>query len=278
MARPRPVPAAAAVTAAAALLALPVLAATPASAAPAAPASLTVVHGVRGLVADVRMDGRLVLSGFAPERVTDALSLTPGQHHVQAWPSGVAADTPPVVDQVFSVTPGEQATAAIGLSAAGTPVVTVYDDRELLPTPGATALAVRGLAKAAPVQVVAGDRTVATALAPTQQDVAQVAPGTYPVQVRTADQPTPLVPPQDVPVSAGRATVLYLVGSQSDATLGWVAQTVLPAAQTSAPLRVDTGVGPLPDEGGSLPRPAVMAVVLLLAAGGAAAGRRLTRA
>ena len=52
------------------------------------------------------------------------------------------------------------------------------------------------------------------------------------------------MPSQDVPVAAGRAVVLYLVGSQEDSTLGWVAQTIRPAA-AAAPTRVDTGVGPL---------------------------------
>ncbi len=228
--------------------ALPLLTAAPASAA-AGDATLTVVHGVRGLVADVRLDDALVLSGFAPERVTDPLTITSGSHHLQAWPSGAAAGSTPVVDQVITLTPGEVATAAIGIGPGGAPTITVFDDGALLADGAGTALVVRGLADAAPMKVVAGDRTVTDSLTTTQQKVEQVAPGTYPVTVSPADGGAALVPSQDVPLVAGRAVVLYLIGSQSDSTLGWVAQTVRPAAAL-APRRVDTGVGPVPVAGG----------------------------
>jgi hypothetical protein len=220
------------------------------TAAPAAakePASLTVVHGVRGLVADVRMDGELVLSGFAPERVTDALEVPAGRHRLQAWPSGSDQDADPVVDQVVTLEAGQQATAAVGLDAEGGAKITLYDDGELLPDEGDTALVVRGLAQAGPVRVVAGERTLAPELTSSAEAVTKVEPGTYEVSAESADGAT-LVAPQEVPVAAGRAVVLYLVGSQSDDTLGWVAQTVRPAASGS-PTRIDTGSGPLPGDG-----------------------------
>ena len=240
------------------LLALALAPAAPAAAQQAEDAKLTVVHGVRGLVADVRMDGALVLSGFAPERVTEALAVPPGTHRVQAWRTGQPADTPPLVDQEITVQAGQDLTAGIGLDAGGVPRITLFDDDTLLPDSGSTALAVRGLAAADPVRVVAGDRTIATELNPGQQQVQQLPAGTYPVSVVPADGSDPAIPAQDVPVVAGRAVVLYLIGSQSDATLGWVAQTVLPNG--AAPTRVDTGVGPLP-EGEAAGLPAGLAVL-----------------
>lgn len=256
-------------------LAFPVLSAAPASAA-GTDATLTVVHGVRGLVADVRLDGGLVLSGFAPERVTDPLTISPGTHHLQAWPTGAATSTTPIVDQEITITPGEHATAGIGLDTNGKPLVTVFDDGALLADSGSTALVVRGLAATGPVRVTAGDRTIADALTATQQAVQQVPPGTYPVTAVPAGGGDPLVPSQDIPLTAGRAVVLYLIGSQADATLGWVAQTVQPTA-TTAPLRVDTGVGPVPVAGATGTTALVLGVPLgLLAA--LALRRRLQRA
>ena len=80
-----------------------------------------------------------MLSGFAPERVTDPLTLPAGTHRVQAWPSGSdPATTPAVVDQTITVTAGERASAAIGLGADGKAVITVFDDAALLPTSGST--------------------------------------------------------------------------------------------------------------------------------------------
>ena len=230
-------------------LALPLVGAAPASAA-GTDATLTVVHGVRGLVADVSLDGVLVLSGFAPERVTDPLTIAAGVHHLQAWPSGASQTGEAVIDQQITLAPGQKATAGIGIGADNKPVVTVFDDGSLLTDSGSTALAVRGLANAAPMRVTAGDRTVSESLTATKQDVLQVTPGTYPVAIAPAAGGAAVVPAQDVPLVAGRAVVLYLIGSQADNTLGWVAQTIRPAS-SAAPLRVDTGVGPVPVAGGT---------------------------
>lgn len=226
-----------------AFLLMPAVLAPAASAEPGG-AVLTVVHGVRGLVADVRIDGARVLSGFAVERITDPLPLAAGSHHLQVWTTGAAPTGKPVLDTTIKVTAGEQATAALGVAPGGRPTVTVYDDKTLLPTPGSTALAVRGLADAPNVEVLANARTLAQALRPGGQGLLQVSAGTYSVSAAGVGSGV-IVPPQDVPVATGRAVVLYLIGSQSQGTLGWVAQTVRPTS-AAAPKRISTGVGPLP--------------------------------
>ncbi len=260
-----------------AALALPLVALPGAAqAAPVAAKSdgqtvLTVVHGVRGLVADVRLDGKLVLKGFAPERVTDPLTLPAGEHRVQAWRSG-ASGGDPVLDATIDLPAGGQVTAGIGLDANGKPFVKVYDDRALLREAGSTALAVRGLADAEDVDVTADGREVARGLDAKQEESTEVRPGTYEVSAVDGGDSGRLVPPQDVPVAAGRAVVLYLIGSQEDDTLGWVAQTVRPSA-AAAPSRVDTGVGPLPQDGA--PRGGLVA--LLLVPAGLLLARRAAR-
>ena len=259
--------------------------ATPASAAPvpatraaatAEPAVISIVHGVRGLVADVRLDGRLVLSGFAPERITDPLQIPAGRHRVQIWPTGADKDSTPLLDEILDARSGQQATAAVGLDAQGEPALTVYDDAALLSKRGSTALVVRGLAETSAVRVDADDSTIADSLTASQEEVKTVEPGTYKVSAKAASGGDELVPAQDVPVAAGRAVVLYLIGSEEDSTLGWVAQTVRPSV-TGAPLRVDTGVGPIPEQG---PSPALLLLVPagLAVAVGARARRRPARA
>lgn len=235
----------------------------PAASAEPGGAVVTVVHGVRGLVADVRIDGARVLSGFAVERITDPLPLAAGSHHLQVWPTGAEPPTgKPVLDTTIKVTTGEQATAALGVGPGGRPTVTVYDDKTLLPTPGSTALAVRGLAEAPNVEVLANARTLAQALRPGGQGLLQVPAGTYSVSAAGVGGGV-IVPPQDVPVATGRAVVLYLIGSQSQGTLGWVAQTVRPTS-AAAPKRISTGVGPLPSPPSRTPT--VLLIVPLAAA------------
>ncbi len=247
------------------LLALSAGALSPAPASAASTdATLTVVHGVRGLVADVGLDGQQVLAGFAPERVTDPLTVPAGTHRVQVWASGSDRTAGPVLDQTITLSAGQRATAGVGLAADGTPVITVFDDAELLPAAGSTALGVRGLAAAAPVRVAAGSLVLSPSLAPGSGGAQQVSPGTYEVSAVPVAGGDPVVPPQQVPVTAGRAVVLYLIGSQADGTLGWVAQTVRPGA-SGAPARVDTGVGPPPSSG--LAGEAALVPLALLLAG-----------
>lgn len=212
------------------------------AAGPAAPGMVSVVHGVRGLVADVRVDGQLVLSGFAPQRVTDPLPLPAGSHRVQIWTAGSPASTRPALDTSVTVTAGSHVTLAVGLDAQGTPQITVYDDNLAAVGGGGTALAVRNIAATPPVRVSFDGRVVAEAILAPQQKVTAVAAGTHTVAVLPATSDSPLFPPQSVPTVAGRAMALYLIGSAKDRSLGWVAQPIRPV---SAPTSVQTGVGAL---------------------------------
>ena len=44
---------------------------------------MRVVHGLRGLVADIYLDGTLVLPTFQPERSTDPLPIPAGDHLIE---------------------------------------------------------------------------------------------------------------------------------------------------------------------------------------------------
>lgn len=215
--------------------------ATAATAAPA-PAMVTVVHGVRGLVADVRVDGKLVLSGFAPQRVTDPLALAAGSHRVQIWKSGAPASSKPALDTTVPVTAGLHATLAVGLTSEGTPQITTYNDNLGPAAAGGTGLALRNIAATPPVRVTVDAKVVANGLRAPQQEITAVAAGTHTVAVLPVSGESPLFPPQSVPTVAGRAMALYLIGSTKDNSLGWVAQTIRPSVTPSA---VQTGVGPM---------------------------------
>src|SRR6476646_6009607 len=59
--------------------------------------TVTVVHGLRGVVADVYIDGALALPAFEPERVTDPITVPAGPHHVEIRLAGTPATSPPAV-------------------------------------------------------------------------------------------------------------------------------------------------------------------------------------
>ena len=64
---------------------------------------MRVVHGLRGLVADIYLDGTLALPTFQPERATDPLAIPAGDHLVEIRAAGAAATETPLLTQTVTV-------------------------------------------------------------------------------------------------------------------------------------------------------------------------------
>ncbi len=222
--------------------------AVPATAAtrPASPsAQVSVVNGLRGLVADVRVDGKLMLSGFATMRVSDPMALPAGPHRVLVSTAGAGKMKKPVLDTTFSTTAGSQTTLSVGLNSAGTPQITTFDDNLPPAGTGATPLVVRNIAATPPVRITVDEVVLATASIAPQQRVTAVTPGNHTLGVLPAGGASPLLPAQSVPAMAGRSMALYLIGSAKDRSLEWVDQSLGAAAPTS----MQAGVGPVDEPG-----------------------------
>jgi len=58
--------------------------------------TVTLVHGVRGLVADIYLDGAVALQVFQPERTAGPLTLPAGSHAVDVRAAGSAATSTPL--------------------------------------------------------------------------------------------------------------------------------------------------------------------------------------
>lgn len=225
--------------------------ATPAAAAPrqapahaGADAQVTVVHGVRGLLADVSVDGKPVLSSFSPERITDPLPLPPGRHTVQVRRHGDTTGAP-IVAGTLTVPAGAHLTVAVGLNEHGGPVMTAYRDDDLanlLPDGKGSAIVVRDVADAPKLRVTVGNGALAPVVSPGQVNTT-VGAGTHTVAVKSASTGLTLMPPAQVPVQAGTVTALYLIGSTGDNSLDWLAQTIhlSKSGVQRHPVLVDTG-------------------------------------
>ncbi len=210
-----------------------------ASAQSSPPAVVTIVHGVRGLVADVYLDGHSVLKTFEPERTAGPLNVPAGHHRVDVRVSGAPATSPPVLSWDVVLAPGERISAVVHLSAAGQPTVTKYDDDVSRIAAGGSRLVFRHDAAAPPIDVRLSNRLLATGLTNPQQSEQQVGAGSYTVAVNAVHSTTPLAASQDVQLQEGTAHFLYLIGSAKDNTLGWIEERV--AGLQSAPLAVQTG-------------------------------------
>jgi Domain of unknown function (DUF4397) len=235
-----------------------------------------VVHGLRGLVADVYLDGTLVLPTFRPERATDPLPIPAGEHLVEIRQAGAAATDKPLLAQNVTVPAGFSGSLVAHLDAAGEPTLTAFaDDLSAVPA-GQARVVVRHAAAAKPVNVLLNDQATYHGLAPDAEAGGLVAAGGYEVAVTPARGGQPLAAPQRVEFADGTATFLYLIGSQADGTLGWAAVQV--KNLQTAPARIQTGDGSTEREGGGdRALPITLVAVVVLTIGVVAISSRLRR-
>jgi hypothetical protein len=242
------------------------LAAVPvASAAQTETGKVRVVHALRGVVADVYLDGQLVLQTFEPERTTDPLDLPAGAHQVDVRLAGTPATSTPAVSGTLNVVGGTSVSAVVHLSAAATPTMSVFPDEADTVGAGQTRVVVRHVAAAPAIDVRLNQEAVAANLVNTSEAATDVAAATYELSVTMAGSPEVLAPPQNVPLAEGTENTMYLIGDQATSTLAWIA--VQQAGLQTPPAAVQTGNSGLKATDGEAGLPWVMIAVVLLAAG-----------
>jgi hypothetical protein len=205
------------------------------SGAAAATASVTLVHGVRGLLADVVVDGKTALKGFAYERASAPMQLPAGTHRVQVYKAG-EAHTTALLDVKLTVKAGQTLTAAVGFDGAGAPKVYVFDDRLSAAARSASSVVVRNVSQGAAPQVLLDGTSVSSGLAAGGQLIRGVQPGSHKVGLKVNG--SWLLTNQPVRAAAGRAMVVYIVGLQSAKSVALVADSVTPS---TAAARVNSG-------------------------------------
>ena len=203
--------------------------------------TVTLVHGVRGLVADIYLDGAVALQVFQPERTAGPLDIPAGPHAVAVRTTGAPATSPPLLSATLNVPAGSRQSAVVHLSAAGQPAMTVYPDDLSTVSAGQARVVLRHAAAAPPIDVQIDQQVVAAALTPNAQAAQQLPAGTHAVAVASGGRN--LIPPKDVNFNAGTANFMYLVGAANDNNLIWLAQTV--DGLSGAPLAVRSGEGGL---------------------------------
>src|SRR4051794_24527013 len=92
--------------------------------------TVTVVHSLRGVVADVYVDGTLALPAFEPERVTDPIQVPAGPHRIEIRLAGAAPTDAPAVTGDVEVMANARQSIVAHLDSNGNPAITAYlDDR-----------------------------------------------------------------------------------------------------------------------------------------------------
>ncbi len=200
------------------------------------------VHAVPGLVADVSVDGKTVLTQFTAQRVTDPVTLSAGKHTVT-----LQADNGPdagkvVLKTALDVTAGTTSTAVIGFDPSGSPKAFVFPEAPLPVPDGKAGVVMRNVSATNAVRVLAnGAPLTPQPLANGASTTLNVTAGAPRVTV-TSPGGTTILGAQQPTLQGGRVTTLYLIGSPKDKSLAWVATTRL--ASSLVPLSsVPTGDG-----------------------------------
>ena len=237
-----------------------------------------VVHGLRGLVADIYLDGTLALPTFQPERSTDPLPIPAGDHLIEIRAAGAAPSDVPLLTQTVTVPAGFQGSLVAHLDATGQPTLTAFaDDLTAVPA-GQSRLVVRHAAAAEDVSVLLNEQPAIPSITSKSEAEQELGAGTYQLAVAPAGGGAVLAAPQTVEYADGTANFMYLIGSQPEGTLGWAVVQV--GGLQSAPAAIQTGDGSTLGSGddGGLPVALIVTAALIGASGVAITGVRLRRA
>jgi len=222
---------------------------------------LTAVHGLRGVVADVSLDGTEVLQGFQPERTTDPIPVTTGRHQVEVRQAG-AENGEPLLSAAVDVPAAANLSLVVHLDEAGEPALTPFTNDVARLASGQSRLVLRHVAAGPAVRVLVDGKPLGGDLANGTEAATALAAGNHSVTVQSPDGQV-IVPERPVDLSAGGATFLYLIGAAQDDSLGWLVQNV--NGLGGAPSAVPTGTSGLADPG-RLPAVALIGLVVLAAA------------
>jgi hypothetical protein len=241
------------------------LVASPAGAQDSDEGLVRVVHGLRGLVADIYVDGTLVLPTFRPERSTDPLPVPAGPHTIDIRQAGAATTETPLLTQEVTVPPGFRGSLIAHLDREGAPTLTAFaDDLSSVP-PGQSRVVIRHAAAAGAVNVLLNDSPAFDRVRASGERADVVGAGQYQVAVTKPQGGKPLAAPEGVEYTDGTANFMYLIGSQKEGTLGWAAVRI--ADLETAPAQIQTGDGSTRDAD-DRPSPGWLAASLLTAGSG----------
>ena len=219
----------AAVAVAGAAHAAPAQAATAATNAQASGnlASITLVHGVPGLLVDIYVDGGAPIEDVAFGTVATVPG-QPGRNTVAIRPANAPASSAPVLSRTFFLRKNQSKSVVAHLTASGQPALTVYANDQSPTAAGQARVTVRHDAAAPPVDIVVDNSaTLVAGLRNPNQAKADVPAGSYLVDVRAAGTTTTVLDDAPLSLDAGTNTIVYAIGSLSDGTFT-VATQVLP--------------------------------------------------
>ncbi len=216
-----------------AVLALVFVSVSPALAASGGMGTVTVVHGVPGLVVDVYVNGSLALPNFAPYTVTDPISLPEGNYNIVIVPAGGNPANPAISGSAY-LPAGANVSIVAHLTADGAPTLSVYVNNLKGLKPWETRLVVRHDAAAPTVDVKLArpgwdheKRSVTVrGLSNPNEATYNGLPGRYVASIAPAGTDQTVFGPAPLTLKPRIVTIVYAVGSLADGTFRLLTQKI----------------------------------------------------
>lgn len=229
---------------------------------------ISLIQGIPGVEVDVEVDGTNIFSSFAFGAKQDLSSLGGATLSGLVFKEAGAATV--VLDAGDLQTPAEGSHSIIlHLDEAGVPMLSVFANDTSIIGAGQGRLVFRHTAAAQVVDVLAGSAVVFGNMSNPNDVSSDVAAATISASVVPAGATEPLLAgPADFSVGDGEVLIVYLVGSEEEATLQFLTEVI--GDLGTAPTGVETGNSPVGVPG------VVWAGVLVIAAI-ALMGRTLAR-
>lgn len=232
-------------------------------------ASVTVVHGLPGVFADVYVNGQVAIDDFDPAEVTDPIALAAGTYEIAIRGADDPATATPLLTGSATVPAGANLTLVAHLNGQGQPTLTPFAN-DVSPIPaGQSRLTVRHTAAAPSVDILSSGTPVFRNVGNGQQGSTTLPAGTLSASVTLSGSAQTVIGPASVQLQEGVQTIVYAVGSADEGTLDLIVQTI--SGLQTGPGSVNSGTGGMAAAG--LPGVALagMAAAVLLAV--AAVGR-----
>lgn len=192
--------------------------------------TVTVIHGVPGLVVDVYVNGNLTLPGFQPGTITPPLQLPEGNYKIQITKQGDQLANAVITGETF-LPAGANASIIAHLSESGSPTLSVYVNNLAGLRKGKSRLVVRhdAQAPAVDVKLYRGEKGKLVATIPNlsnpNEASADVRPGRYSVTLSAAGSSDVAYGPVPLKPKPGIAYFVYAYGTLGK-DFGLLVQTI----------------------------------------------------
>jgi hypothetical protein len=196
------------------------------------PATVYILHGIKGVDVDVYVNGSLRLPNFRARDIAGPLTLAPGNYRIQVFPDIVnqpttAPSTGALIDQTLAVPAGGNLSIVAHARTGGAaPTLTAFADDITANGPTGTRVSVRHAANAPAVDVIVNGSPALTNLTNGNKADANFGPVSIQAAIAATGTTTPLFGPVALNLGAATLTNAYAIAAADGSGLELITHVI----------------------------------------------------